>query len=129
MTRGAANNAEAESGVRYRTKYFYDRVGRLTRAEVLPQAGAPSDARLDVEEYAYDPFGNMTRRTILSPAGRGATEAFALAFEPGAVPGTAPSGDGSPNRNRIAARALYDGSGNAIMDNGAPRAAQDVEYD
>ena len=71
----------------------------------------------------------MTRRTLASPAGRGTTEAFALAFEPGAAPGTAPSGDGSPNRNRIAARALYDGSGNAILDNGVPRAAQDVEYD
>ncbi len=46
----------------------------------------------------------MTRRTLASPAGRKTTEAFALAFEPGAAPGTAPSGDGSPNRNRIAAR-------------------------
>ena len=83
--------------------------------------------------FAAADAGDCARRrpagAPLSPAGRGTTEAFALAFEPGAGPGTTPTGDGSPNRNRIAARALYDGSGNAIMDNGAPRAAQDVEYD
>ena len=37
---------------------------------------------------ARDPSGNATRRTLVSPAGRGATEALALACAPGASPET-----------------------------------------
>ncbi|MEN6633505.1 MAG: RHS repeat-associated core domain-containing protein [Candidatus Polarisedimenticolia bacterium] len=116
MTPDVTNKAEAESGVRYRTKYGYDLLGRLT-------AAATSGWELS---WSYDKFGNReAQRAVRGNAPAATTTSDASTNH---VSGFSYDADGNIVSTGNGTTYVYDGE-NRLVSLNSPSGTSTFSYD